>query len=234
MAKIASIIKNGSKKLSKEGLLHELYLNVHDQKSEVACILVSQLTPSHVSKSQSALNRIFLLAMVNRIDSVCIALLEKGFPKDIGNSISRTSANSSIMPSYFILAVALDCKKLIEIMLELKPNLEASWNGVTPLLLSILRNDESLVTKLLELGASPDTPMSYENYHYLHSFKQAGPDDKLTKSPKRKPVDRKIFRDDKFRVLFPYEYAIAAFKFKIAAILLYQYFLFHSAPNPQF
>jgi len=88
MTRLNAFLKSKKSKRTRAGIFHLLHIAVHDQKTSLACTLLEELSTNTLRKKRAAeANRIFLLAMANNMESVCMLMLEKGFPKDLNAGI---------------------------------------------------------------------------------------------------------------------------------------------------
>jgi len=76
-----------------------------------------------VRKKPLEANMCLLLAMANRMESTCIAIMAKGFPWDVNAPIFATAKTvakgvSPLYPSYFLSAVALGLDTLVRFMIK--------------------------------------------------------------------------------------------------------------------
>jgi hypothetical protein len=104
------------------GLFHSLYLAVHDFRSMDAAACLDILSESSlIKKRPNDANKVFLTAMANRLQGVCLIMIEKGFPVNVNAPIfGGTNQSLLIFPSYFQLAVVFDlievCKAMIKVL----------------------------------------------------------------------------------------------------------------------
>ena len=112
---------------------------IKDNRTSVACTLIDDLSPSTLRKKRPIeTNRCFLYAMSNGLESVCMVLLEKGFPHNVNNPILDTytplpvkadDANlgkysmdpgekNYMVPSYFLLAVGIGLDNVVRLMIK--------------------------------------------------------------------------------------------------------------------
>lgn len=115
-------------------------------------------------------NRIFLRALDEGMEAVCLMLLDAGFPRSVDQSIFVPESGSgthvaaaalpqSVLPSYLLLAAALGLSKVVRAMLAKGGSVTATWHGLTPLILAQQSHNPkacAVITRsLLDSGADP-------------------------------------------------------------------------------
>ena len=158
-----------------------LYLAIKDLKTPLACQLVDDVSSSTLRKKRpSESNRIFLMALANGMENVCIMMLDKGFPANLNGSIVPASFRKDgfVYPSYFLVSVALGLDSVVRFMLKVwmnyattvsitdntqhRADVNDTWYGLSALHLAAIRGNIVLFQKLLDNGA--DTTKTV----YLH------------------------------------------------------------------
>lgn len=105
--------------------------------------------------------RIFLHALDSGMETLCLMLIGAGFPKDPNDPIFHgpSSQLCRLLPSYFILAVALGRPAVVSSLLGKGASPNACWLGLTPLLLAQCIPRRMAATRitnvLLKAGADP-------------------------------------------------------------------------------
>nr|KAJ3409109.1 hypothetical protein HK105_003104 [Polyrhizophydium stewartii] len=157
--------------------MHNLTLAIHDQRVNQATALLNELTPNSIKKKRpQEANKIFLYAMANRMEAVCLLFLEKGFPSNINAPIfgqPNPDPSKFMFPSYFILAIALGLDTLAKTMIKarrMKANINASWYCITPLMIACCKGQVPTVQMLLDLGASPKMTLPLSYYFLLRGL----------------------------------------------------------------
>ena len=122
--KLNSLLKSKKKKKTRSAILHELILAIHDRRLVPSCTLINELSSNCIRrKKPQESNRAFLLAMANRLDTVCLIFLDKGFPENInapihGQQTEQTAPERADLPNYFMLAIAFDCEPVFKSMIK--------------------------------------------------------------------------------------------------------------------
>ncbi|KAI8915053.1 hypothetical protein BC831DRAFT_554507 [Entophlyctis helioformis] len=178
LSKLNALLRPKKKKKTRAGMMHCLMLAIHDRRVGYSCALINELSPNSLKKKRMhESNKVFLYALANRLEPVCLLLMDKGFPFNINAPIfgaSTLDPTKFIFPSYFILAVAFGLDNLIKAMLKLRPNLNASWYRITPLVLAACKGNLQTVQLLFENGANPSVPLPLSYYFLLRSLKTHG------------------------------------------------------------
>jgi hypothetical protein len=120
-----------------------LSLAILDQRTTTACSLLEELSSAALRKKQPQLaNKVFLSALAQGMEAVCVGMMEKGFPVSVNSSVVmhasvETSAKSGVtteksggggqggagmksfqLPSYFMCALALNLDNLVRVMIK--------------------------------------------------------------------------------------------------------------------
>lgn len=117
--------------------------------------------------------RIFLHALDRGMEALCLMLLSAGFPKNPDEPIFYGSSSQfcKLLPSYFILAVALGRPAVVSSLLAKGASPNASWLGLTPSLLAqcVPRRPASarITNILLKAGADPCQGIKRGQLHRL-------------------------------------------------------------------
>ncbi len=82
--------------------------------------MVELLSESTIHKKKvTDINDCLLHAMANKMQALCLQIMEKGFPANVNNSIYMYRDTAQLtFPSYFQLAVALDLNEVAKQMLK--------------------------------------------------------------------------------------------------------------------
>jgi len=174
MNRINAFLSKKKSKKSKEENLHLLNLAVHDRRIQQACTIIEELSSNTFRKRNfSEANNIFVKAMLNNLEQVVLAMLDKGFPPNINLPIFEIKMSNDVkinLPSYFILAVALGLDNVIKVMIR-KAYINQSWNGLTALHIACCKGDEKLMNLLIDYGADTSQPIPIEQYLNLGRLK---------------------------------------------------------------
>ncbi|KAJ1559321.1 hypothetical protein HK096_000943, partial [Nowakowskiella sp. JEL0078] len=104
------------KKKTCAGSFHLISMAIRDNRTSYICSLLDDISPSDLQKHKREAERIFLQALSNGMENVCMVMLEKGIPSNITAPIlNQTGFN---FPSYFILAVGLGFDNVVRAMLK--------------------------------------------------------------------------------------------------------------------
>ncbi|KAJ3213561.1 hypothetical protein HDU67_002771 [Dinochytrium kinnereticum] len=105
LGKLGGLLQKKKKKKTRAFLFHMISLAIHDQRTSQACIFLEDLSIATLRKKQPAqANRIFLSAMANSMESVCMVMLDKGFPISVnapflaGTGSNTTGTNPVVVP----------------------------------------------------------------------------------------------------------------------------------------
>ena len=98
-------------------------LAIHDLRTSHACALINELTPSQLKpcRHPQQIAKIFLYALANKLESVCLLLLEKGFPENVNAPIfggDSTKATLFRFPSYFLVSIAFGMDSITRAMIK--------------------------------------------------------------------------------------------------------------------
>lgn len=174
-------------------ILNRILLAVIDEEEENACLVLhvvfgTSLPPELCIKGRKIpelmssasrgvlkkrihyriLQRIFLLAILKGMDSLCLMLLEANFPKNLDVPIYSTRAYPSqkspsishpVFPSPLQLAVSYGRSRLVRVMLNKGASPALTWMELTPLMLACCVASEkrslAMVKELLLAKADP-------------------------------------------------------------------------------
>ncbi|KAH6583928.1 hypothetical protein BASA60_001188 [Batrachochytrium salamandrivorans] len=174
LSKLNALLRSKKKKRTRGGTMHNLTLAIHDRRTAYAISLIGELSLNSLKKKRpQEANKIFLYAMANRLEPVCMAMLEKGFPANINVPIfgpPNPDISKFNFPSYFFLAIALSLDGMAKSMLKLKGNVNASWYRMTPLIISCCKGNLGIVQMLVENGANTNTSLPLSYYFLLRSL----------------------------------------------------------------
>jgi len=174
MNRINAFLSKKKSKRSKDENIHLLKLAVHDRRIQQACSIIEELSSNTFRKRNfSEANEIFVKAMLNNLEPVALAMLDKGFPPNVNLPIFEIQMSNDIkvnLPSYFILAVALGLDNVIKVMIK-KAYINQSWNGLTPLHIACCKGDEKLINLIIDYGADVFQPIPIEQYLNLGRLK---------------------------------------------------------------
>jgi len=160
LEKFNYLIKPRKTKQTVDMVLHRLNLAVHDLSTGLALDILEELNFNQcIKKHHHELNRIFLKAMMNRLEPVTLLMFQKGFPLHVNRSIYTLPKSSKFQfPSYFLIAISLNLGNLAKAMIK-RAYVNQSWFGITPLILASIQNQVGnvpLVKMLLDHGADPN------------------------------------------------------------------------------
>ncbi|KAJ8324974.1 hypothetical protein QVD99_000257 [Batrachochytrium dendrobatidis] len=174
LSKLNALLRSKKKKKTRGGTMHNLTLAIHDRRITYANSLIAELSLNSLRKKRPhEANKIFLYAMANRLESVCLAFLEKGFPCNINAPIfgpANPDLSKFNFPTYFILAVALGLDNMARYMLKQKGNVNASWYRITPLVIACCKGNMSVVQWLVESGANINVSLPLSYYFLLRGL----------------------------------------------------------------
>ncbi|KAI9011401.1 hypothetical protein BC832DRAFT_619638 [Gaertneriomyces semiglobifer] len=164
--KFNALIRPRRSKSSDAAIFHRLYLAIQDNRTSTACVLLEQLTPRTLLKKHAAdAERAFLMAMSRGMEPVCILMLDKGFPTDVSGPIRFDLSFDFLLPSYFIVAVALKLHNVARTMLmNHRVNVNATWYGLTALHICCYNGMRAVAKMLLDYGANLHLGPSREEY----------------------------------------------------------------------
>lgn len=87
--KLTGLLHKKKKKRSRCEIFHLLYLAIVDQRSNLACTYLEDISSAALRRKQPALaNKVFLSALSKALESVCIVMLDKGFPISVNSPVS--------------------------------------------------------------------------------------------------------------------------------------------------
>ena len=111
--------------------IHLLVLAIRDRREEEAQSIIADLAaPMMKKKFPYEANTAFLLAMANRMEKAACMLLDRGFPGNVNAPIYTMKPskkygsnvpfrmNTTILPSYFLIAVAMNFETLVRFMIK--------------------------------------------------------------------------------------------------------------------
>lgn len=171
--------------------LHLLYIYVVDLNEKMAIRVLESVSAKFLKKNFLHVNKIFLLALANRLEQFVYLMLTKGFPRSYDSPIIMASSKSKrstflsssssskyppIFPSYFIVSVALGLELVVRHMIKNGANVNQSWNGLTSLHIATYsqhrQSSRNLVKLLLVAGANPWAVIDYSKYALLLQFRK--------------------------------------------------------------
>jgi len=171
-----TLLKHKMVKATRSGVFHRLAISIHDRRENEALKQIDLLTPNSLTKKRPAdSNRAFLHAAVNNMQSVCIAMMEKGFPEDLNSPVFAAERSSSkkslIFPSYFHIAVALKLPTLVKTMLKSNVNFQKQWFQMAPITLAVLQGNEIILKSLLDANANLSVSINADLFLTLKKIK---------------------------------------------------------------
>ncbi|KAJ3218479.1 hypothetical protein HK099_005036, partial [Clydaea vesicula] len=185
LSKLNALLKPKKKKKSVAVTFHLLNLAIHDNRTSAACTLLEDLTPNSLKKKRpNETNNCFLHAVANGLESVCLVLLEKGFPINVNapavsTTISQPMINQKksnnntepfAFPSYFMTVVGIGLDNVVRSMVK-KANVNQTWYGLSPLHLACCKGNPGVIRSLLENGADHNFGLPFETYTLLCKIK---------------------------------------------------------------
>ncbi|KAJ3168207.1 hypothetical protein HDU88_001646 [Geranomyces variabilis] len=179
-AKLQSLWKQKKSKRTRQEDFHLLLMAVHDHQSSIACSLLNEMAPSMFTKGAlTEANKVFMLAMANSMEPVCMIMMDKGFPADVNAPVLKTEDSPFTTPSYFMMTVGLRLHNLVFHMIQHhRVKVNADWYGITPLHVAACKGALTVVNMLLEHGANPRQGLPIVNYRLLRRLKNTQPKDK--------------------------------------------------------
>ncbi|KAI9098298.1 hypothetical protein DFS34DRAFT_649882 [Phlyctochytrium arcticum] len=171
---LSKLLKAKKDKRTAHGTLHLIRLAVHDHRMTTACALLEYVNAAVFGKFAAETERIFLSAMVNGMEPVCMLMMDKGFPSDANAAVCHEGASQPRFqtPSYFLLAVCLGLHRVVFKMIQSqKIQVNSSWFGITALHIACCKGSLSLVRILLESGAKPRVALSVQEYQMLRRLR---------------------------------------------------------------
>ncbi|KAJ3416119.1 Ankyrin repeat domain-containing protein 42 [Chytridiales sp. JEL 0842] len=196
--KLGGLLQKKKKKRTRIEIFHLLSLAIVDQRTTQACVLLEELSSAALRKKQPQLaNKVFLSALAQGMEGVCIGMLEKGFPVSVNSSVvvhssmnaspqsapaSAQGANGGAspqkpigmksfqLPSYFMCAVALGLENLVKAMIK-RADVNQTWHGLSPLHLTAAKNSSLISSMLLDNGADVNLGIRFSQYTLLRRLK---------------------------------------------------------------
>ncbi|KAJ3366113.1 hypothetical protein HDU91_001987, partial [Kappamyces sp. JEL0680] len=177
--KLNALLRSKKQKRTRTGIFHSLHLAIQDCRSMESLALTELLSETTLTKKRPGdANKAFLHALANRMQSVCIQIMEKGFPPNVNTPIFATThshtkndKNEFTFPSYFQLAVSLNLVDVVRFMIKGKADVDLSWYQITPLLCACLQGSEPMVKLLIDAGANPSQKIALEDFLLLRRLK---------------------------------------------------------------
>jgi hypothetical protein len=116
-------LRSKKQKRTRTGIFHSLILSIHDFKSHDAAIFLEMLSDNTLIKKRPIdAKKVFLLAMANKMQGICLIMLEKGFPTNINAPILGSTDPASIekfaFPTFFQMAIVFELVDVIKAMLK--------------------------------------------------------------------------------------------------------------------
>ncbi|TPX38244.1 hypothetical protein SmJEL517_g00385 [Synchytrium microbalum] len=174
--KMTGFLKQPNKKFkfTRAGALHLLSLAIHDNRTSFACQIIDEIPFDHlIAHRRREASQAFLKAMFNCMESVCIVMLEHGFPANVNDPALEAGPldlNDFTYPSYFLIAVALGLDHVVRSMIK-KANVNQDWYQVRPLHLACSRGNTHTVNLLLDHGASPTKALPLDRLIMMQKLK---------------------------------------------------------------
>ncbi|TPX64482.1 hypothetical protein SpCBS45565_g05875 [Spizellomyces sp. 'palustris'] len=174
---LSKLLKPRKRKRSQHTTFHLLNIAVHDHRMSQACSLLDEISPTMLHKTWVAeTEKIFLLAMANGMEPVCMLMLDKGYPPDVNAPVFSARCKSFQAPSYFMLALGLGLHTMVFRMIQNhRVKVNHSWYGLTALHIACCRGQVSMVRMLLEYGANPRKGLNIADYRLLVRLRNAQP-----------------------------------------------------------
>ncbi|KAJ3158291.1 hypothetical protein HDU86_003000 [Geranomyces michiganensis] len=191
-AKLQSLWKQKKSKRTRQEDFHLLLMAVHDHQSSAACSLLNEMSPSLFTKGTlTEANKVFMLAMANAMEPVCMIMMDKGFPADVNAPVLKSEDSPFTTPSYFMMTVGLRLHNLVFHMIQHhKVKVNADWYGITPLHVAACKGALTVVNMLLEHGANPRQGLSIANYRLLRRLKNTQPKDTVATASRLQSIAR--------------------------------------------
>ncbi|KAJ3171923.1 hypothetical protein HDU87_008173 [Geranomyces variabilis] len=191
-AKLQSLWKQKKSKRTRPEDFHLLLMAVHDHQSSIACSLLNEMPPSMFTKGAlTEPNKVFMLAMANAMEPVCMIMMDKGFPADVNAPVLKSEDSPFSTPSYFMMTVGLRLHNLVFHMIQHhRVKVNADWYGITPLHVAACKGALTVVNMLLEHGANPRQGLPIVNYRLLRRLKNTQPKDKEAASARMQTISK--------------------------------------------
>ncbi|KAI9199447.1 ankyrin repeat-containing domain protein [Polychytrium aggregatum] len=165
------IMKGKRRKRTRAGIFHLLFLAIRDLKTSLACSLIEDLSAATLKKKRPEESRkIFVMAMVNCMEPVCMMMLEKGFPVNVNAPAMESRNPRFIFPSYFVVAVALGLDNVVRTMIK-RCNPSVGWYNLTPLHVACCKGNIGVVQVLIEHNADITAGLPLREYTLLQKLK---------------------------------------------------------------
>ncbi|KAI8812079.1 ankyrin repeat-containing domain protein [Cladochytrium replicatum] len=165
-----------------------MLLAIHDNKTSFVCSLLDELTGSDLTKKRPQdANRVFLSALANGLENVCMVMLEKGFPSNVNAPVlnPEQEKNGTVgvanmaqstprftSPSYFVMSVGLGMDNIVRCMFkQARVDVNQGWYGMTALHIACSKGNLGLVQQLLDYGADVNQGLSFKQYMLLRQLK---------------------------------------------------------------
>jgi hypothetical protein len=118
--KLNALLRTKKQKQTRSGIFHSLNLSIHDIRVQESLSIIDLLSEQTLTKKRPVdANRAFLHAIANRMQTVCLAFMEKGFPHNVNSPIYATNfkdPDAFTFPTYFQLAVASGLYDVAKVM----------------------------------------------------------------------------------------------------------------------
>ena len=126
--KLNALLRTKKQKRTRAGIFHSLNLSIHDIRVQESLSNIELLSDQTLTKKRPVdANRAFLHAIANRMQSVCLLFMEKGFPQNVNSPIYATNfkdADAFTFPTYFQLAVSAGLYDVAKVMIKVIINLK--------------------------------------------------------------------------------------------------------------
>lgn len=98
-------------------ILHVAKMAIKDGNETFACKNIKRLVSK--KKLHHELNLVFLMALIAGMESVVLAIIEKGFPSNMNHPIFGVYSKyeKSLFPSYFLLAITTGFSSVVKSMI---------------------------------------------------------------------------------------------------------------------
>jgi hypothetical protein len=152
-----------------DGLIQIFKLAILDRNTLLAMNIFTDFSIEAITQNYQNLKYYFLKAMANRLEQICVFMLDNGFPLNVNEPVCRRE--DCIMPTYVLVAVSFGLNKLFKAMLKMNPDLSKQWYGVSPLMLATLKGESAMMHKIVEYGGSMVNGITVSQYLLLRTLK---------------------------------------------------------------
>ncbi|KAJ3130467.1 hypothetical protein HK098_000032 [Nowakowskiella sp. JEL0407] len=170
LPKWGSFLSKKRKKKTTAGTFHSISMAIHDNRISFVCSLLDDLSQTDLQKKETEARKIFLHAMANGMENVCMVMLERGFPQNVNNSFTHRG-DRFVFPSFFLLAVGLGLDNVVRAMIKQKCNVNHSWYDITATHLASCKGNIGILQLLLENGGEVTAKLPLCRYMLLKKLK---------------------------------------------------------------